>query len=275
MEARRPGRGLAAALAGGALLAAAAGAALAGKTWYAYDGAGRLVRQTDGSGRFVEFGYDGAGNCLGAQVRRLWHAAVKKPAPGAWAFGVDGAGVVSGFGADGVRGGFRIAGTLDDSGAAPTGTLELRDPDTDALLASFDVTGGKITRDGGGAPLALSLAGSGAEGALQASAVRPAGAFGAFHGTFQSPKGKLRAGSVSRTPGQVVLFAEGTRPAVTRVHGEVEGFLLRDPKGKAWGEVTFEGGSWTVQAKLKDGAKGVTVKAVKGSATPFSLKVRR
>lgn len=256
-------------------VAAAAAGAFAGKTWYAYDAAGRLVRETDGSGRFREWGYDGAGNITSSGIRRLFHASVKKPAAGAWAFGVDEAGAVSGFGADAAIGSFRIAGTVDLSGAAPTGTIEIRDPDTDALLETFALAGGKVTRDAANAPLSVAFAGTGATTTLAATAVRPAGAFGAFHGTFANPKSSVKAGTVKAAPGLLVFFAEGTRPALTRLHGEVEGLLVRDPKGNAWGEVTYDGDAFLVQAKVKDGAKSVTVKSVKGAPVPFTLKVKK
>jgi YD repeat-containing protein len=267
-------RGWRRAVAAAALVAFAGGAAWAAKRWYAYDGAGRLVRETDGSGRFREYGYDAAGNVTSSSVRRLWHASVKKPALGAWAFGVDDGGNVSGFGAD-TTGGFRIAGTLDLSGTAPAGTIEIRDPDTNALLASHLLSGGTIVKEEGGAPLSFTFTGADGTTLLSGKAARPSGAFGAFHGTFGSPKSSVKSGTLKTPSGQVVLFAEGARPAVTGVLGTAEGWLLRDPKGKAWGELTYDGDDYVVQAKLKDGAKSVTVKSVKGSPVPFTLKLKK
>ena len=258
------------------LLAVLGGAGAAeSKAFYAYDAAGRLVRQADGSGRFLEFSYDAAGNPLGAKVRRLWHVAVKKPAKGAWVLRVEDDGTVSGFGADGVLGHFGIAGTLDVSGAAPTGTLDLLDPVSSATLASFPLSGGKVGRDKAGALLLLNLSGTGAAGSLKATAFRPVGAFGAFHGTFESPTNQVVEGTARSNPGRVVLFAEGTRPAVTRVFGVLGGTLVRDPKGKAYGTLEKGAETWIVAGALKDGAKAVTLKAVKGSAEALLLKVKR
>jgi YD repeat-containing protein len=263
-----------------ALLAALtlAGGAAAGageKTWHAYDAAGRLVRSTDGGGRFLEVVHDAAGNPARTRVRRLWHVAVKKPAPGAWVFGVDDGGAVEGFGCDGVRGFFRIAGSLDTSGDLPTGTLELIDGDTLLSLAAFDLAGGSVVRDASNAPLSLVLAGADGDLLLSAKAVRPAGAFGAFHGTFAHAKNLLKAGAAKSSPGIVPLFAEGTRPAVTGIRGPVTGRIVRDPAGKAFGVVSVGEDTWKVTGTLKDGAKSVTLKSVKGSPTPFQLKVKR
>lgn len=262
------------AAAAAALLALAAGAAWAAKRWYAYDGAGRLVRETDGSGRFREYGYDAAGNVTSSSVRRLWHASVKKPAPGAWAFGTDDGGIVSGFGAD-TSGGFRITGELDLSGEVPAGLIEIRDPGTNLVLVAHMVSGGKIVREEGGAVLSFTFTAGDGTTLLSGKAARPTGAFGAFHGTFGNPRSSVKSGIVKTPSGQVVLFAEGARPAVTGVLGTAEGWLLRDPKGKAWGELTYDGDDYVVQAKLKDGAKSVSVKSVKGSPVPFTLKLKK
>lgn len=241
---------------------------------YARDGAGRLCRVGDGTGMFREYRHDGAGNVLGSRLRRLWTLSVKKPAKAAWVLSVAGDGTVEGFGVDDAGTVLSLSGTLAVEGGAVTGTLALYDTGDETALGSLDLAGSRATSDGAG-PLALTLKGSGSAGTLSAKGTRPAGAFEGFSGVFGGAKNLLQVGSARTHPGVVAFWSEGTRGGVSRVDGEgIEGFLLRDAAGKAYGVVETGSGPVPVLAKMKDGAKSVSLKSAKGSAAKLKMKVK-
>jgi len=264
-------------LAAGVLLALAAAASAGTATLhYARDAAGRLVRVGDGSGRFREYRFDAAGNALGSGLRRMWHLSVKKPARGAWVLSVTEGGQVEGSAVDDSGAVFTLGGTLDLSSGTPEGTLELRDPGSGDPLGSFTLAKSSLRNGGDGFPLSLVLKGSGSGGSLVAKGARPAGAFEGFSGVFGSAKNLLQVGTAKTNPGVVALCSEGTRAAFSRIDGEgVAGFLLRDFAGKAYGVVETGAGSIPVLAKLKDGAKSVSLKSAKGAPAKLKLKVKK
>jgi hypothetical protein len=241
---------------------------------YARDAAGRLVRVGDGTGMFRQYRLDPAGNVLGSRLRRMWHLSVKKPFKAAWALSVATDGAVEGTGVDAAGNVLEIGGTLVTDTGAPEGTLDVGIVDG-ASLGSFTLSGSSLKEDTGG-PASLVLKGSGDGGTLLATAVRPTGAFEGFTGVFGSSKNSLKVGTAKSQPGPVALASEGVRGGASRLDGDgIAGFLLRDPKGKAYGVVTTDEGEVPVAATLKDGAKSVSVKSAKGSPVKVKLTGKR
>ncbi len=236
---------------------------------YAYDAAGRLVRVADGTGRFVLYRYDPAGNLRGSVTRRVWHVSVKKPAKGAWVLQHAPDGTLEGHGADDQRGFYALTGSLDDSGE---GAIQLRDPDTAAVLASFTLSGSSASVSSDtGASVKLVL--KGPDG-IAATGLAPRGALGGFRGTYASAKNQIRAGAAKLPLGRVDFVEEGTRAGVTLVDGALDGILVRDARGKAYGEIRYEGSTYRVASRLKDGAKTVKAKTGKGAPERLLLKVK-
>jgi YD repeat-containing protein len=243
---------------------------------YGYDAAGRMVRMGDGTGRFVEFTYDAAGNLLSrTAARRMWQVGVKKPAKGAWVLAFDGDGTVTGHGADDRNGFVLIEGELEERDGALIGTLQLLEEDGETVIDTFEIAKSSIKSDKSGLPGKLTLKGRGQSGPLAASGARPSGALAGFHGVYANAKNVLKAGTTKANPGTVAFVSEGARGSTSTVVGELGGTLVRDPKGKAYGVITWDGDDYVVLAKLKDGAKAVSMKTGKGAPVKLKIKVKR
>jgi len=280
MQARRTMRGPTAVAALCATVWLSATGAAAPTYTYEYDAAGRLVRVGDGSGRLLVYDYEPGGDVRSTALARFWHVALKKPAKGAWVLAVDDQGKVTGTGADDRLGIYALAGTIDLGGASGgevTGTVELRDGDSGALLGEFVLAKSKTKADrrtGAIGKLVLKSTPGDAIGRLKAVGVLPGPAFAAFAGRFEGAKSVVTVGA-TRTPLAAVRFvAEGTRPAVSRLAGALSGVLVRDPAGRAYGNVDVGAGPVRVTGRLKDGAKAVRLKSVRGAATRLKAVLR-
>jgi len=236
---------------------------------YAYDAAGRLVRVGDGTGRFALYRYDAAGNLLGTVSRRIWQVSVKKPAKGAWILHQAPDGTLDGHGADDQRGFYDLSGSLDPDG---NGTLEFRDPDTALVIDTFTLAGSlpsENKKTGG----FKSLVFKGPDG-ISAVGLPPEGALGGFRGSYGNSRNTVKAGKSRFALGRVDFVEEGTRAGVTVLGGALRGLLVRDRKGKAFGEVEYDGTTYRVAAKLKDGARSVKAKTGKGAPVKLLVTVK-
>ena len=245
---------------------------------YAYDGAGRLVRQGLPDGRVREFGWDRSGNRTSVRTAAaLWHVGTKRPALGAWSFTVAADGSVRGAAVDSLLGPSDVTGTLHIDGADVTGTLVLTSraaPDTETYVLTK--SSAKLDRRTGTViALTLRSAASPGGGALDARAIRPATVGSGFAGAFRSAKSSARTSS-GKQPVPPTWFApEGTRYGATVVDGGVKGSLLRDPGGLAFGTLEFGGTTYSVSGRLKDRSKRITLKTAKGVTPALTLKLAR
>jgi YD repeat-containing protein len=238
----------------------------------AYDGAGRLVRVGDGSGTFVSYTWDAAGNSTASAGRRYWHAAVKKPAKGAWVFSLDDAGNLEGTGADGTRGVFELLGTLDLE--AGTGSVELHTIDGPSL-GTFTIDSVKGKGGTPAAPDSFSATGdSPTLGSLALTAVTPTGGLNGFSGSFGNAKNLAKVGTAKHTLSRVTFSSAGDPGEGSTLSGPMTGLLVRDPKGLAYGTVQFDEATYLVSGKLKNGAKSVKLKSGKGAPVKFQMAVK-